>query len=78
MVDLERHGLPTILVTTTSFKGLAKMEAKAFGMPDVEILAVPHPVGTLPPDKVRLKAEDAMEALVKLMTGGAGKVAAGR
>jgi hypothetical protein len=45
------------------------MEATAFGMPDVQILAVPHPLGAgLPEDKVRLKAENAMAIFQKLMT----------
>jgi hypothetical protein len=46
------------------------MEATAFGMPDVQILPVPHPLGAgLPEDKVRLKAENAVASLVALMTG---------
>ena len=46
------------------------MEAKAKGLPGVEVLAVPHPLasGQLP-EKVKKKAQDAMEALVKMMTG---------
>jgi hypothetical protein len=69
-VDLEKHGVPSLIVTTTSFNGLAKMEATAFGLPDVQILAVPHPLGAgLPEDKVKLKAENAIETLVKMMTG---------
>jgi hypothetical protein len=45
------------------------MEAKAFGLTDVAILAVPHPVGAgLPADKVKMKADSAVDALVKLMT----------
>jgi hypothetical protein len=45
------------------------MEATAFGLPNVAILAVPHPLGAgLPADKVKTKAENAVEALVKLMT----------
>jgi hypothetical protein len=58
-----------LIVTTTSFNGLAKMEATAFGMPDVQICAVPHPLGAgLPEDKVRMKAENAIATLVQLMT----------
>ena len=67
---MEKSGIPAIIITTTSFSGLAKMEAKAFGLPEVEVLAVPHPVGAGQlPDQVKKKAEDAMEALVMLMTG---------
>jgi hypothetical protein len=57
-------------VTTTSFNGLAKMEATAFGMPDVQICAVPHPLGAgLPEDQVRIKAENAMALLTKMIIG---------
>jgi hypothetical protein len=45
------------------------MEARAFGFPDVSLLVVPHPVGAgLPVDQVIKKADNAMEALVKLLT----------
>ena len=46
------------------------MEATAFGLPDVQILAVPHPLGAgLPEDKVRMKADDAVETMVRMITG---------
>jgi hypothetical protein len=45
------------------------MEATAFGLSDIQICAVPHPLGAgLPEDQVRKKAENAVETLVKLMT----------
>jgi hypothetical protein len=45
------------------------MEATAFGLVDVAICAVPHPLGAgLPLDKVKLKADNAVEALVRLLT----------
>jgi hypothetical protein len=68
---LEKNGIPALIVTTTSFNGLAKMEATAFGMPDVQICIVPHPLGAgLPEDQVRIKAENAIDQFVKLITGG--------
>jgi hypothetical protein len=46
------------------------MEATAFGLNNVAIVAVPHPLGAgLPEDQVRIKADNAVEELVKLMTG---------
>jgi hypothetical protein len=45
------------------------MEATAFGLPDVAMLAVPHPVGAgQTPDMVKMKADNAIGTLVKLMT----------
>lgn len=69
-MEMEKQGVPTVLTTTTSFKGLAKIEAKAMGLPDIAILAVPHPLGAgLTEDKVIIRAENAMKTLVKLMIG---------
>ena len=66
---MEKNGIPSLIVTTTSFNGLARMEATAFGMPDVQICIVPHPLGAgLPEDQVRAKAENAIEQFVKLIT----------
>ncbi|KAA9163993.1 hypothetical protein FPZ12_008185 [Amycolatopsis acidicola] len=57
-------------MTTTSFNGLAKIEATALGLPEIQICAVPHPLGAgLPEDQVRAKAEAAVATLVKLITG---------
>ena len=56
-MDIEKQGVPALIVTTTSFNGLAKMEATAFGLPDIQICAVPHPLGAgLPLDQVRIKS----------------------
>ena len=39
------------------------------GLKNVSILAVPHPLGAgLPEDKVREKAENAVEELIKRLT----------
>jgi hypothetical protein len=68
-VDLEKAGVPSLIVTTTAFNVLAKMEATAFGLPNVQILTVPHPLGagqTLA--MVQAKAEKAVESLVKMIT----------
>jgi len=57
-------------VTTTAFSGLAKVEAKSFGLPDVALLVVPHPIGAgQTPEMVMRKATDAMAKLAGLMIG---------
>jgi hypothetical protein len=68
-VELEKFGVPSLCVTTTQFDVLARVEATAMGLPDVQILAVPHPLGAgLPVDQVRDKADLMMDALIKLIT----------
>lgn len=39
------------------------------GLPDIQILKVPHPLGAgLPEDMVRQKAENAVNTLIELIT----------
>ncbi|MFH1652143.1 MAG: hypothetical protein ABID87_08620 [Chloroflexota bacterium] len=64
---MEKQGVPTITVATTSFTPLARVNARAFGMPDLTVLTVPHPLGGLSAAEVQQRAEDAFPALVDLM-----------
>lgn len=44
------------------------MEAEQRGMPSLSFLVVPHPLGGIRPDAVRLKAAAAVDGLLKLLT----------
>ena len=62
-----RHAVVPGAVMRSRPIGVLLMEDEAGH--DEKILAVPHPLGAgLPEDKVKMKAENAIEALVKLMT----------
>jgi hypothetical protein len=68
-VTLEAFGVPSLCVTTTQFDILARVEATAMGLPDVQILAVPHPLGAgLPIPQVREKADASIAELIGLIT----------
>lgn len=69
-VEIERIGVPALCVTTTQYSYLARMEAAAFGLKNVQVLEVPHPLGAgVPKDEVEIKAINSMEILEKLITG---------
>lgn len=44
---MEKRGIPTITVITDSFLPLAKLEAGTFGITDLPVLVIPHPVAVL-------------------------------
>ena len=44
-IALEKHGIPTVVVTTTEFAPIATTMSADFGMPDVRTLVLPHPLG---------------------------------
>jgi hypothetical protein len=67
-VDLERGGLPVATVNTAEFISLGRLEAQALGMPGLPIVAVPHPIGSLPEADVRARAQAAIAALVAALT----------
>jgi hypothetical protein len=43
---MEKRGVPAMLVATDAFQVMAEFEAKSLGLPDVEVLVVPHPIVT--------------------------------
>lgn len=43
---------------------LAEVETKAFGIPRLPLVVVPHPVGGMGAEAVRRKAQDAYEAVL--------------
>jgi hypothetical protein len=65
-VQLERRGVPTVLLTTTIFEVLAVHEAKRAGMPDVRMVVIDHPLGVISADELRRRIETATELVVAL------------
>jgi hypothetical protein len=66
---MEKRGIPAVLVVSTPFKSLALAQAAAFSLPNVALLVLPHPMGvSVAPETAALKAENAVEELITLMT----------
>jgi hypothetical protein len=62
---MEKRGVPAMLVATDAFKFMAQFEAKSLGLPDVEVLVVPHPIVTK--DRAQLDAE--VDAVMEQVRG---------
>ena len=65
---LEQRGVPTVVVGTSEFEALARLEAKNRGIETLPLALVPHPLGGILEDEVKKKAELAVDAVVRALT----------
>lgn len=67
MAQLTKRGLLSAVVVSDSFMKLGKAQAKVFGVPDLPLLEIKHPLGGLNMDQVRERAAVAMPQLLKFI-----------
>jgi hypothetical protein len=60
--------LPTALIATNEFAGLAATERTGLGMAFLPITTITHPLGDQPLDVVRSKAEAAVDSIIHVLT----------
>ena len=72
MAELRKRGLVTAVVCSTAFKKLGETQAKIFGVPDLPLLVIQHPLGGLDIDSVKGRAEVATPQFVQLIKEHAG------
>jgi len=62
--ELEKRGIPTVTVVTNQFLSLAKSTVKSTGLSEMAFVEVEHPLGMIPLDEVRAKAEKAFPEII--------------
>jgi len=67
MAQLTKRGLIAAVVCSDSFMKLGTAQAKVFGVPDLPLLKIQHPLGGLTMDKVRERAAVALPQLIKVV-----------
>jgi hypothetical protein len=67
MAQLTKRGLLAAVVVSDSFIKLGTAQAKVFGVPDLPLLQIKHPLGGLSMEKVRERAETALPQLYKFI-----------
>lgn len=67
MAQLTKRGLIAAVVCSDSFMKLGTAQARVFGVPDLPLLKIQHPLGGLVMDKVRERAAVALPQLVKVV-----------
>jgi hypothetical protein len=67
MAELRKRGLVAAVVTSTAFKKLGETQAKIFGVPDLPLLVIEHPLGGIDIDGVKARADVAAPQLVRVI-----------
>ncbi len=61
---LEKRGLHTVTIVWDNFEAAARTQARLQGVPDLELVVVPHRQGGETADDQRRKAEAALPTIV--------------
>ena len=67
MSELRKRGLVTAVVCSDAFERLGRTQARVFGVPDLPLLIVRHPLGGLDIDSVKARADAASPQFVELI-----------
>jgi len=57
------------VVATEKFEQLTRLAARSYGLPDLRMVVVGHPLGTAPEESLRSWAEAAVEPVVAALCG---------
>jgi hypothetical protein len=67
MAELRKRGLATGVICSTPFQKLGQAQARVFGAPDLPLVMIQHPLGGIPVDEVRARAEQALPEVLALI-----------
>ncbi|MBI3069002.1 MAG: hypothetical protein HY323_09460 [Betaproteobacteria bacterium] len=67
MRELKRRGLAAALICSESFLELGRTQARVFGVPDLPLVVVPHPLGGLALDRVEERARAAVPQVIEII-----------
>ena len=71
-IELERAGIPTVLVTTTRFAPIATTLAGDGGLAELRTVVLDHPIGGMDAATLEARADAAVDAAAALLTGTTG------
>ena len=67
MADLRKRGLVTAVIYSGPFLKLGKAQARTFGVPELPLLEITHPLGGISIDDVRARSEQAAPQFAALI-----------
>ena len=65
---LENRGVPTVVLCTSPFLDSAHVHARMLGRTGFQPLGIPHPLGGLGPEQVKVRAGSLNEEIVAALT----------
>lgn len=63
-----KRGQRAAVICSEPFEKLGRAQAKTFGVPDSAVIVIPHPLGGVGLEQVRMRADAAWEQLAKIIT----------
>jgi hypothetical protein len=66
--EVEKRGIPTVTVASNQFLALAKSTVKSTGIPEMAFVEFEHPLGMIPLEEVRAKADKAYPEIMRMAT----------
>jgi hypothetical protein len=66
----EQHGVPSASIVTDVFKATGRAMARAWGVPELRFLAMPHPIANLTSAELDQRAEAIVPEVVRLLLEG--------
>lgn len=67
MAELRRRGLVTAVVCSGPFLKLGRTQARVFGVPDLPLIEIQHPLGGISMEEVRGRADVAAARFLALL-----------
>ena len=67
MAELRKRGLVTAVICSGPFLKLGQTQARVFGVPDLPLIVIPHPLGGLSLEGVKGRAEVAIPKVIDLL-----------
>jgi hypothetical protein len=67
MAELRKRGLVTAVIYSGPFRKLGETQARIFGVPELPLIEIPHPLGGISIEEVRARADIAVPAFLELI-----------
>ncbi len=67
MAELRHRGPMTAVICSEAFLNLARTQSRVFGVPDLPLIVIPHPLGGIAVNEVKARAAHALPQLVDLL-----------
>ena len=71
-IVFEQQGVPSASIVTHLFTVTGKAMARAWGVPDLKFLVMPHPIANLTPAQLDERAAEITPQVVRLLLQGQG------
>ena len=68
-IHVEKAGIPSATICTDRFQNTARAMASMWGAPDFPVIYTPHPIGGLPREAVKRRAEELLDQVLAVLTG---------